>query len=234
MPIKTVDLSQKPGFLVQFCRTCALEHMIRFDRAAVETKPEPFALSEGGTLALSLDGAAAMTITVTKADAKSLAAMTAVELKAKLNTISGVLASVTPAGTLLIESASTGPNSAVQFTGGSSLAALGRDWGRTDPCPGRPVLGVSDGRRANKDSIALRRCGCGTFDILNRTWDVAPAELAGSFFYEHRKAVNSLGEYFKAQGWVHPDLAADLKAETTSPADRFPAGTTTISVPPAS
>lgn len=229
MPIKTIDIAS--SFLVQACANCGLQHTIRFDRGAVETKPQPFALSAGATLELSVDGKPLPTLTLVKADAKNLAATTADELKTKLASVTGVTVSVTAVSTVIIESSTAGASSSVQFTGGTGLLALGRDWDVADPCPARPMLGMANNGRASKDFIALRRCGCGTYDTVCRTWDVAPSTLAASFFYEHRKAVNSLSEYFKQQGWVHPAVAAEIAAETTPPPDRFPDGTMLINVP---
>jgi hypothetical protein len=138
---------------------------------------------------------------------------------------------VAAASTVLIESATTGESSAVQFTGGTALTALGKDWESPDPCATRPTLGVGDASRNNKDAITLRRCGCGTYDVLHRTWDVAPRELAGTAFYEHRKAVNFLAAHFKANGWITPGVSAAIGAENATPTDRFPEAWTLINVP---
>jgi hypothetical protein len=72
--------------------------------------------------------------------------------------------------------------------------------------------------------IALRRCGnCGANECLIRSFDAAPAELDGSHFAEHRKAVNTLAQHFKAQGFLRPELAAINDADTRVPVDIHPA-----------
>ncbi len=230
MPIKTIDLSSAPGFLIDVCLNCGIEHRIRLDRGAVETKAEPFALDDGATLEVSVDGSAPATITFKTADAASLGAAKAAEIVAKLQALGSVQITVTKAATVIIESASVGAASRIEVTGGTARKALGFFDDTADPCPGRPTLGMKS-QRTNLDIIAFRRCGCGTHETVNRTWDVAPATLAGTQFYEHRRAVNYLSEHFKKKGWVHPDLAAVYQAEATAPPDTLADGTSLASVP---
>ncbi len=230
MPITTVDLRQPPGFLVQVCAGCGLEHTIELDRGAAETKKAPFAISDGATLELSVDGKP-YSVAFSKGDAADLAATTAVELVAKLAAIAGANTTAASSGTVVIASKTTGASSRVEITGGTARKGCGFSPDLADPCPGRPILGVK-AKNDHVDLICLRRCGCGTQEIISRAWDVAPAALAGSAFYEHRKAVNSIAEHFKSQGWVHPDLATDLAAEKTRPPDRFADGTKLLVVPP--
>jgi hypothetical protein len=127
------------------------------------------------------------------------------------------------AGGLLIESATTGPESRLQIVDGSARAALGfATDGNVDPCPGRPVLGISFGPGPMQDPsvLALRRCNdCGANECLVRTFDAAAPELDGTHFKEHRRAVNTLAEHCKTCGWSHPDVAAHHAAETVRPVD---------------
>jgi hypothetical protein len=224
MPLKSIDLTNAPGFLIQACVGCAGEHRINLDRGAVETKSGPFVLAAGDTLDITIDGAAApVTVVVALGDFPDLANVIAAQLAARLaSALSAATVSV-EGDCVLIESKTTGPNSSVAVASGTARAALGFPIdGRLDPCSGRPVLGVSIGGRTNKDAICLRRCGSDANEVLHRTWDVAPEGLAGTPFYEQRRAVNALAQYFKAQGWVHPALAAELGAETVSPPDLAP------------
>ncbi len=230
MPIKSIDLQHAPGSLVQVCANCGAEHAIALNRGAVETKPGPFKLSEGDTLELAVDGKPEVIVTFAKNDAKDLTATTVAELAKKLDGAGGASARSASSGAVIIESGTTGSGSRVSISGGTARAAVVPEdpW---EPCAGRPVLGLpGQGRFENKDLIFLRRCGCGAFEMVSRTWDLASPALAGSNFYEHRRAVNALGEHFKAQGWVHPDLAAKYQAEATPP-DCHPAATKQITVP---
>ncbi len=226
MPITTIDLNK--GFLLQVCAACGLEHTIRFDRAAAETKVPPFSPSDGSTLELQVNDAPLVTLTLEKSDAANLGSMTASELKSKLAGVTGIEVSIAAAGTVVVESATTGPASRLEITG-TAAAAFGLLYPAA--CPGRPTLGHAAGSHENKDVIRLRACGCGACEVVNRTWDAAPSALEGSHFFEHRRAVNSLGEHFKQQGWVSVDLASALKAENAKPHDRHADGTKMINVP---
>jgi hypothetical protein len=224
MPIKLIDLSTSPGFLVQVCAGCGTERRIAFDRGAVQTKTEPFSVPQQAELTLLVDGANTVTIA----------------LNSSADTAAGVAGSISVpalqatvfAGRVVLESAAIGDSSRVEVIGGSARKALGfRTDDLRDPCPGRPVLGVSLGDLQNPDAVCLRRCACGSNEVLNRTWDVAPPELAGTAFYEHRKAVNFLAAHFKTNAWITPGLSASIGAENAPPPDRFPEASKLISVP---
>ncbi len=227
MPITKMDLSN--GWLVQVCAACGLEHVIRFDRGAAETKAGPFALFAGATLEVAIDGAAAQSVKFASTDAKDLGVTSAAELATRLGAGTGALASATALGSVLIESATTGATSRVEVTGGSAMGALG--FQAKDAQSGRPILGDHAGPYENTDVIVFRTCGCGSYEMVNRTWDVAPANLAGTPFYEHRRAVNALGQHFKAKGWLHSDLASRFAAEATPPADVLTSTTGIVAVP---
>jgi hypothetical protein len=232
MPIKSMTTTPAPGSLVQLCAVCGAEHTISFNRGGQKTKKGPFSLAVGDTLEVKVDTAAPATVTFSAGSFPDFSAVTSAQLAAKLAaSLTGITAS-DDSGGVLIESVSTGPNSRIELTGGSARAALGFPIdGRLDPCPTRPVLGVSlgsgSGQMKDKNLLALRRCSdCGSNECLVRTLDVAPPELDGTFFNEHRKSVNALAEHFKGQGWSHPDVAADHAAEAGPPPNidsRFPA-----------
>jgi hypothetical protein len=223
MPIKHIDTTAAPGHMIHICAACGAEHKISFDRGAQKTKRGPFQLRVGDTLVVRVDDAAPATATFGAADFPDFARVPAAELAAKLNTALPGIQAHDDGGGVLIESASVGAESRVQIVDGAACAALGFSTdGRGDACHTRPVLGVSIGAEqiVDKNVIALRRCNdCGANECLVRTFDVAPAHLAGTHFAEHRKVVNSLAEHCKSQRWSHPAVAEHHAAETTLPAD---------------
>jgi hypothetical protein len=225
MPIRSMTTTPAPGHLVQICAACGAEHVISFDRGAQKSRTGPFALELGDTLTVKVDTAAPVALALAPGDFLDLGSVTAAQLAAVLNaSIPGIQARDDDGG-VLIESATTGAGSRIEITGGTARAALGfATGGRIDLCLSRPVLGISHGdapdAMKNKDVLVLRRCNdCGSHENLIRTFDAAPPEHDGTFFAEHRKAVNALAEHCKARGWSHPGVAADHAAETTRPAD---------------
>jgi hypothetical protein len=238
MPIKQIDLTTAPGFVIQACANCPAEHRIRLDRGGVDTKRAPFNIPEGSTLELAIDGEASpQVVTFAPGDFPNFAAVTVQQLIDKLNaTLSGATATPNLSGEgVSLESDSTGPSSRVDVTGGSARAALKFPTsGPPDPGSGRPHLGreLVPGMR-NLDIVVLRRCPCGGTEFLVRTWDVCDPKYAGSHFYEHRRAVNALAVHFKDQGWIDPACADEFAAETNAPADVAPGlPSSVINVPP--
>jgi hypothetical protein len=239
MPIKSMTTTPAPGHMVHVCAACGAEHTISFNRGAQKSRTGPFALRPGDTLVVKVDALPPVTATFTAGDFSNIGKVIAAELVAKLNaSLTGARAS-DDFGGLLIESATTGPESRIEIAGGTARASLGfvTD-GRIDPCLSRPVLGISFGAGQDQmkdvNVLALRRCNdCGSNECLIRTFDTAAPELDGTFFKEHRKTVNALAEHCKSRGWSHPDVAADHAKETTRPLDidhEFPARP---SIPPA-
>lgn len=223
MPIQRMTTTPLPGHIVHVCAVCGAEHRISLDRGAQKARTGPVALRVGDTLMVRVDTRPPETVTFAAGDFPDFARVTAAELAAKLHrALPGVLASDDADG-LLLESATTGPDSRLEITGGSARTALGFPTdGRVDPCLGRPVLGISLGSEQMHDPsvLALRRCNdCGANECLVRTFDAAPPELDGTHFKEHRRAVNALAEHCKASGWSHPDVAVHHAAETARPAD---------------
>ena len=223
MPVKSISRSPDPGHLIQVCARCGAEHRISLDRGAQKARTGPVSLQIGDTLEVRVDARPPETVTFAAGDFADFARVTAAELAAKLQrALPGVIAS-DDAGGLLLESATTGPESRVEITGGSARGVLGfPTHGAVDPCPGRPVLGISFGPESMQDPnvLALRRCNdCGSNECLVRTFDATAPELHGTHFHEHRRAVNTLAEHCKARGWSHPDLAAHHAAEVARPLD---------------
>jgi hypothetical protein len=223
MPILKIDLTTAPGLVVQQCAKCGGKHTLKLDRGATETGKAPFDIPVGSTLEVAVDGAVPQTVTFASGDFPDFAIVSAAQLRDKLNAaLSGATALLDPEDPdlVLIESAVTGAGSKVEVTGGTARAALGFSTTMADPCPHRPHLGRDlGGGMVNKNVICTRRCGCGSNEVLLRTWDVAPAMYAGTHFYEHRRAVNALAIHFKSQGWFDPGAAAGINAETSSPPD---------------
>lgn len=238
MPLKQIDLTTAPGFVVQSCANCPAEHLIRLDRGGVDTKRAPFNITAGSTLEVKVDGEVSpQIVTFAAGDFPDFAAVTVQHLIDKLNaTLVGATAVPNLSGLgVSIESDSTGANSRIEITGGDARAAFKFPTsGPPDPGSGRPHLGreLVPGMR-NLDIVVLRRCPCGGTEFLVRTWDVCDTKYAGSHFYEHRRAVNALAAFFKSQGWIDPVCSADFAAETESPPDVGPGlPGTVINVPP--
>jgi hypothetical protein len=237
MPLKTIDLTTAPGFLIRTCAACGIESRVAFDRGAAETKPAPLAIPVDSTLEVKVDGQAMpQTVTFAATDFPDFAAVTAVQLRDKfLAALSGATASLSLGGGVTIESGTTGPNSMIEIVGGSARAALGFPTSVIEnPCPCRPRLGreLAPGFH-NVNIVCFRRCHCGAHEMLVRTWDVCDPKYVGSHFYEHRRGVNALAVHFKAQGWLEPSCAAEINAEASDPPDRTPGlPGTVINMPP--
>lgn len=238
MPIKTIDLTAAPGFVIQRCACCQCEHKVSLDRGGTDTKEGPFNVPVGSTLDVKVDGeAVAQTVTFAVGDFPDPTAVTPEQLRDKLNAaLVGATAVLNLNGrAVTIESDTTGPTSKIEVTGGTARAAFGFPTdGIADPCPCRPCLGrdIGGGLKA-KDLICIRRCACGAQEQLVRTWDVCDPKYAGTHHYEHRRAVNALAVHFKGQGWLDPAVAAEINAEIADPPDRAPGlPGTVLTVPP--
>ena len=223
MPIKSISALPAPGYVIQVCGRCRAQHRISLNRGAQKARTGPVQLHAGDTLEIRVDAKPSTTVTFAAGDFANLAQATATELAAKVQRdVPGVIAS-DDAGGLLIESATIGPESRIEITGGSARAALGFPTsGLVDPCHGPLVLGVSFGAEQMQDPniLALRRCNdCGSNECLARTFEAISAELSGSYVAEHRRIVNTLAEHCKTCGWSHPDVTAQHAAETKQPVD---------------
>ena len=227
MPITTIDLTSFPGFLVLYCAQCKWQRKVFLNKGASETKEGPFNIAAESTIEVQVDGGSPQTVVFGAGSFPNFSAVTPSQLRDKLNAnLTGVACRLdeTP-DVVVIESSSTGANSKIEIVGGTACESLGyRIDGPKDLCPGRPVLGVASGTIHNLDLIAIRRCnGCvditkTSHELLNRTFDVAPDGSSGVSVL-HRRAVNALARYLKAQGHTHPDLASNFAAETDEPTD---------------
>jgi len=227
MPIKTIDLTAAPGFIIHTCACCPCEHKVSLDRGGADTKRQPFNIPVDSTLEMKVDGQATPQIVLFETGSfPDFGAVTAVQLRDKLNAILVGATAVLNRGdeAVTIESDSTGAGSSIEIVGGTARAALKfHTDGIADPCPCRPVLGRELGGGLNaKDLICVRRCACGAQEQLLRTWDVCDPKYAGTHHYEHRRAVNALAVHFKNQGWIDPAVVADINAETSDPPDCAP------------
>lgn len=227
MPIKSLDLTAAPGFLIQTCAYCGCERRLTLNRGGGDTKAEPFNLPVDSTLELKVDGRETpQTVTFDAGSFPDFAMVTALQLRDKLNaSLEGATAVLNLEGKgVTIESDTTGAASSVEVTGGTARAALGFPTdGVRDPCPGRLVLGRDLGNGLKyKDIICVRRCPCGAQEQLIRTWDVCDPKLAGTHHYEHRRVVNALAIYMSEQEWLDPAVAADIQAEPRRPPDVAP------------
>jgi hypothetical protein len=229
MPIKMMTVTPAPGHLIQICAACGAEHTIHFDRGSQKSKTGPFALKVGDTLSVKVDGTDLEMVTFEAGAFPDFENVSATQLAAKLNSILKGSRAKEDFGGVLIESVNTGAESQIEITDGTARAALGFPNTLLDSWLSRPVLGVrlGNGDAVDKNVISLRQCSdCGATESLYRTFDISPPELAGTFFHEHRKAVNALAEHMKSRGWSHPHAAAHHAAETEKPHDmehEFPA-----------
>jgi len=221
MPIRLVDLRLLPGSVVQQCSGCGADNVIRFDRGGFVTKRGPFLVPE--VVEVAVDGNKPVQVKLGGGE------VTSEQLSKNLAAVAGLVVSPLPAGALLVESETTGPGSSVELVGDAARGALMPH--ALPPFTGRLQLGVPGATRSDADAIVLRACPCGVQEVVMRTWDVAPPDLAGTAFYEHRRAVNFLAEHFKAQGWLHPDLGKEFASEKALPPDRHPPDTKLITVP---
>ncbi len=224
MPIKSLDLTVAPGFLIQCCAYCGRERRLSLDRGGADTKEGPFDIPVDSTLEVTVDEKETPeTVRFEAGSFPEPSAVTALQLRDKLNaSLAWATASLDLAGTgVTLESNTTGAASRLEVTGGTSRAALGFPVeGARDSCAGRPVLGrdLGEGLK-HKDIICVRRCPCGAQEQLIRTWDVCDPRLAGTHHYEHRRVVNALAIYMSEQGWLDPAVAADIQAEPRRPPD---------------
>lgn len=204
---------------------CGGIHVIPLKQGCSKSKKEPYALADGDTLEVKVDGQASpQVITFAAADFASIEAALASEVIAKMNTVLTGASADVDGGAVSISSASTAPGTtAVEVVGGTARDKLGFDGRRY----GARLLGVTKGSGAQKqtavDTIDLPHCpDCGAKECLVRTWDSVPAEFADTPHGKHRKSVNALAQHLKSQGNSDPDAKAKHDAETAGPPDIDP------------
>src|SRR4051812_37104344 len=110
MPIERL----MPTRIVQSCAECGANHSISLRRGAQKTKAGPFALEEGATLELSIDGAGPFRVTFRGSDVRQLASVTADELAAVLTAATPALEASEDFGGCLIESRSEASQSRIR------------------------------------------------------------------------------------------------------------------------
>lgn len=218
MPILEADTTT----IKQECLSCGGVHTIPLLQGYSKSKKEPFALADGDTLEVKVDGASApQVVTFATADFAEIAAARAAEVAAKINLAMVGAAADVDGGGVRILSASTAPETtAVEVSGGTAREKLGFDGRRY----GARVLGVSKGQGAFKrlavDTIDLPHCPeCDSKECLVRTWDRAPPEVADKLTARHRRVVNALAEHLKGLGHSHPDAKERHDAEKLRPPD---------------
>lgn len=221
MPILEADTTT----IKQECLTCGGIHTIPLRRGYSKSKKEPYALADGDTLELKVDGAAApQVVTFKAADFGDIAAALASEVAAKLNAvIAGAAADVDGGAVRLVSASTVADATAVEVTGGTARGKLGFDGRRY----GARMLGVTKGQGAFKrtaaDTVDLPHCpDCGSKECLVRTWDTAPPEVADKLTARHRRVVNALAEHLKGIGHSDPDAKQAHDAESRTPSDIDP------------
>lgn len=217
MPILEADTTM----LKQECLTCGGIHTIPLRQGYSKSRKEPFALADGDTLEVVIDGGAPQLVTFAAADFADLAAALASEVAAKVNTaLAGAAVDVDGGGVRMVSASTAALTTAIEVTGGTARDKLGFDGRRY----GARLLGVTKGQGAFKrtasDAIDLPHCpDCGSKECLVRTWDTAPVEVANMLTARHRRVVNALAEHLKDLGHSDPDSREAHRAEKRRPPD---------------
>jgi hypothetical protein len=221
MPIQSVTMIPAPGYLVHRCAACGAQQTISFDRGAQRTRRGPFALRAGDTVTMVVDGGPPVLTTFAAGAFPDFRRVGAGELASAIASAVPGLRAREDHGGVLLESETIGDKSDVQVIDGTARVALGLGPGaHLDPGAGRPVLGCRLGELVDVNVMVLRRCSdCGANECLVRTFDAAGEHLDGTHLKEHRKAVNTIAEHCKSQGWSHPAVAARHAEETARPRD---------------
>lgn len=221
MPILEADTTT----IKQECLTCGGIHTIPVRRGYSKSKKEPYALADGDTLEVKVDGAGVpQVVTFVAADFGNIAAALASEVAAKLNAVmAGAAADVDGGAIRLVSASIVAATTAIEVTGGTARDKLGFDGRRY----GARMLGVTKGQGAFKrtavDTIDLPHCpDCGSKECLVRTWDSAPPEVADMLTARHRRVVNALAGHLKGIGQSDPDAKQAHDAETRAPSDIDP------------
>lgn len=216
MPILEADTTQ----IKQECLTCGGVHTIPLRHGYSKSRREPYALVDGDTIELKVDGAASPQIVAfSAADFTNIAVALAAEVIAKINAaIVGATASVDESAVRIVSASSLPGVTSIEITGGSARAKLGFDGRRY----GALVLGTTKGSGTSKltavNTIDLPHCpGCGSKECLIRTWDETPFAATGDLHATHRGVVNALAQHLLQIGHSDPDAKAAHNAETRQP-----------------
>lgn len=204
----------------QVCAGCDAVHTIPLKQAAIKARKGPYALSPGDTLEIEIDGEPIIITFAGPAFAASGLYQVAEVADATGIQLAGASVDI-DADALRIVSTSAGiGTSSIRVTGGTAMETLGLD----DRFHGPLCLGATKGaelfQQTARDTIELPHCPeCGAKECLVRTWDKCPPEYEETFFAQHRRAVNALAEYLKAEGFSDPDAKPLHDAESTPPPD---------------
>jgi hypothetical protein len=223
MPIQRLDSTT----IEQVCAGCGAVHVIPIQRASLKARKGPYGLAPGDTLELEVDGKPTTITFGGRAIAAAGMAMATSVVAAAAAQLD--LASVdADSDALRIVSRSVGlGTSSIRVTGGTAKDKLGLDGREHRPISLGVTRGSGEAQRTALDTIDLPHCPeCGAKECLVRTWDRSPAELADSFFAQHRRAVNALAQYLLVEGLATPDAFAMHAAQSATPPDidpRFPA-----------
>jgi hypothetical protein len=216
LPIRKADINA----IEQVCAGCGAVHTLPLGHAFLKARKGPYAIAAGDTLELQIDGQKS-TITFSGASFASGELIPVAEVAAVArDQMTGATVDL-DGDALRITSRARGMGaSSIRVTGGTAMETLG-----FDDRLHRPVcLGVTKGagsfQQTAVDTIALPHCPeCGARECLVRTWDKCPPGYEETFFAQHRRAVNALAEYLKAETCSDPDARARHEAERTSPPD---------------
>jgi hypothetical protein len=231
MPIQRVDSTT----MEQICAGCGAVHAIPIKQASIKARKGPYGLSPEDTLELEIDGKPeTIKFTARAIDADAMALATAVATVAAAQLVTASVDADRDALRIISRSVGLGVSS-IRVTGGTAKDKLGLDDREHRPITLGVTKGSGDAQRTASDTIDLPHCPeCGAKECLVRTWDRAPAELADSFFAQHRRAVNVLAQHLLVEGFAVPEALAMQTAASAAPPDtdhRFPAEP--IVLPPA-
>lgn len=209
------------NWFVIICPNCNCENAQSIGIGGVKLGNSPYNIPVDGTLIVAVDGGDPVTVTFQAEDFPDITNVTPAQLCTKLNACIPGATAIEDDDDVLLESNLIGMNSCISIQGGTTLDLFGiyiNDY--------RPVvLGVPAPPGSNfphaYDLIRVRNCCCGNISFVQRTFDVMPEELHGTFGYIHRCAVNTLAEYLKENGYVEPQLADYYATETKTSTDKF-------------
>jgi hypothetical protein len=211
--------------LKQECIVCGAVHTIALKQGMAKAKKGPYALANGDTLEVKVDGQSGpQVVPFATADFANIGAASAAEVAAKIaSRVTGAIVDVDGDAVRIVSASTARATSSIEVSGGSARDKLGFTPSRKGP----RVLGVTIGAGASKmtapDTIELPTCpDCGSKENLIRTWDVVPAEHGDSLHAAHRRHVNSLAQHLRATGYSEPDAKVKHDAETTGPPDVLP------------
>lgn len=234
MPITAIDANE----LLQTCLNCRATHRIPIKQGCTKSRKGPYALVDGDTLELRVDDQATpQVITFSSSDFADIGTAEATEVVAKLGTLLAGGSADVDDGAVRIVSNGVGPaTSSIEVIGGSARAKLGLDGRKRASLRLGVTKGIGVEAQTAVDTIDLPQCpDCGANESLVRTWDRTPPGFANSFHARHRRAVNALAQYLKAEGYSDANAKPIHDAEAATPSDleaSFPTRRIDLPAPP--